>query len=274
MRKHTRTLLLILTVLVIPGAVSLVTSKGQNKSKQHKQSAVVLRRQEQAASSPTEQEVLDQLPIAEAFGPESADPEKRTQRKKKNARHDNRRTREITEAPYPLNVSLNIDWWQGLPALPLAESDVVLLGEIIDGHAYLSNDRTGVYSEFTIHAEEVFKNQPETSVVKGSEVAVERSGGAVRFPSGAIQRFTTINQRMPLVGRRYVLFLKRIDGDDSFSIVTGYELRGQQVMPLDGSSNPNGDKLPFDIYKATDIHFFLDSIRASVAEQSERGTNQ
>lgn len=271
MRKYARILLLLLPIPIVLGATTFVTSSGQDK-KPKKQSAVVLRGREQAAETPTEQEVLEQLPIVEAFTPEVTDPEIRIKRQRKNARHDNLGTSEITEAPYPINVVSHAHWWQGLAALPFAESDVVLLGEINDSHAYLSNDRTGVYSEFTVQAEEVFKNQDAVPVMKGSVIMVERWGGAVRFPSGAVQRYTTTNQRMPLVGRRYLLFLKRID-QDTFSLITGYELKEQRVMPLDGSGSGGG--LPFDIYKATEIDFFLDLVRASAkGKESEGRTNQ
>ena len=262
MRRYTRILVLLLPVPIVLGCAAFVTLKGQDK-KAKKQSAVVLRRPDQATAAPTEHEVLDQLPIADAFVLEESDREKRIKRQSKNARHDNRRSREITEAPYPLNVTVNTHWWQGLAALPFADSDVVCLGEVVDSRAYLSNDRTSVYSEFTVKTEDVFKNQGELPTAKGSEVVIERSGGAVRFPSGAIQRYTTINQRMPLVGRRYVFFLKRVY-QETLSLITGYELRGHHVMPLDGSVNPTGDKLPFDIFKGTVIDRFLDSIRAGV----------
>lgn len=35
-------------------------------------------------------------------------------------------------------------------SLPAIESDAVVIGEVTDAHAYLSNDRTSVYSEFEL----------------------------------------------------------------------------------------------------------------------------
>jgi hypothetical protein len=177
-----------------------------------------------------------------------------------------RSARRIEESPYPVNVTWSTHWWQGLPAIPVAQSDVVLIGEITDAQAYLSNDKTGIYSEFTVSAGEVLKNDGNASLYPGSIITAERFGGAVRFPSGSIQRYTTRNQRMPLVGRQYVLFLKRVDQGQDFSLVTGYELRDQRVVPLDGANTEKGEKLPFDNYKGTDASVFLNTVRATIAQ--------
>jgi hypothetical protein len=54
---------------------------------------------------------------------------------------------------------------------------------------------------------------------------------------------------MPEVNHRYVLFLKRFD-KDSFSIITGYELRDGKVYALDNEASQfraheGSDELPF-----------------------------
>ena len=71
-----------------------------------------------------------------------------------------------------------------LPALPLAESTAVIGGQIRDAKAYLSNDKTGVYSVFTIQIDQVLKNSAQLSVLAGTSIEVERDGGRVRFPNG------------------------------------------------------------------------------------------
>lgn len=263
MRSYKLGAILIATTMAIFGAATLMSSNGQTKSKQKKQSAVVLRGPEQTGITPTQDEILDQLPIADAVSPEIADPKQREKRKKKNARHDGQ-GRPIMEAPYPYNVTSFTHWEQNLPAIPAVESNVVIVGEITDSRAYLSNDQTGIYSEFTISVEEVLKNDGDSLLIPGADVQVERFGGAARFPSGTIQRYSISNQRMPLVGRQYVLFLERIKGEQDLRIITGYELRGQRVAPLDGSPN---SKLPFDIHKGADVSFFLDLVRTTIVER-------
>lgn len=268
MRRHKKTTFLLLSVLVTLGATTLteLRSHSQDKSKEKKRSAAVLRRQDQTALPPTEQEVDDQLPVADAAALEPIDLDKRTKRRKKGKQHDKQGSQPITEAPYPVNRTWSSHWWQGLPAIPAAQSDVVLIGEITDTQAYLSNDKTGIYSEFTVRAGEVLKNDDNASLFPGSMITAERFGGAVRFPSGAIQRYATSNQRMPLVGRQYVLFLKRLDQEQDFSLITGYELRGQRVVPLDGAHIDQGAKLPFDDYKGTDASSFLNIVRDAIVK--------
>ncbi|HKR01096.1 MAG TPA: hypothetical protein VJT09_10510 [Pyrinomonadaceae bacterium] len=268
MAIHKRAALLLLSVSVTLGSTTLMALQGQNKSKEKKKTAMVLRRQDQTEQTPSEQEVADQLPVADAAAPESTDPDKRAKREKKNKRYDNQSSRRIEDAPYPVNVTWSTHWWQGLSAIPVTQSDIVLVGEITDARAYLSGDRTGIYSEFTVSAGEILKNDASASLYPGSIVTAERFGGAVRFPSGSVQRYTTRNQRMPLVGRQYVLFLKRIGTEQEFSLVTAYELRSGRVVPLDGANTENGEKLPFDDYKGADSSVFLNTVRDAVAQNS------
>jgi hypothetical protein len=273
MHRHKRTTFLLLSVLITIGAATLMAfqNQGQNKAKE-KKTSVVLRRQDQIALPPTEQEITEQLPIADATAPEPTDPDKRAKRQKKSKRYDSLGSEQIKEAPYPYQRTWSTHWWQGLSAIPVAQSDIVLIGEIIDAQAHLSSDKTGVYSEFTVRAVEVFKNDVNAPLYPGSIVSVERFGGAVRFPSGVIQRYTTRNQRMPLAGRQYVLFLKHTDQEQDFSLVTGYELRGQHVIPLDGTSVEGGEKLPFDDYKGAEVSSFLKSVRDAVVQSIQKSS--
>jgi hypothetical protein len=152
-----------------------------------------------------------------------------------------------------------------VPAIPTSQSDVILIGTVVDSQANLSADKTGVYSEFGIHVEEVLKGIG-TSALNYPVVTVERFGGAVRFPSGVIQKYRTSGQGMPREGRHYVLFLKKIDQDDDFSILTAYELRGEKIVPLDGSSQQGNERLAFDSYKGVDVISFLRVVRDAISD--------
>lgn len=96
----------------------------------------------------------------------------------------------------------------------------------------------------------------------GNSVVAERAGGAVRFPSGRVQRYGTLNQGTPQVGRRYALFLKRSEEEQGFLILTAYELRQGYVFPLDGQGG-SGSKtnLAFSAYEGTEESLFLDALR-------------
>lgn len=154
-------------------------------------------------------------------------------------------------------------WARGLSALPVDRSDAIVKGEVTSAHAYLSEDGTGVYSEFTLKISEVFKG--DDSISLGQEIVTERAGGAIRFPSGKVQRYSVDQQGMPRSGAQYVLFLRRNAEDGDFYIVTGYELRLGHVNPLDGNVSNGQNHLPFGVYKNADETSFLNDLRAAIA---------
>jgi hypothetical protein len=117
----------------------------------------------------------------------------------------------------------------------------------MEARAYLSNDKTGVYSVFTIQVNEVLKNSTKTPITRGSAIEVERDGGRVRFPNGRLHMYKIGSLDMPKTGLRYVLFLN--DGESGYQILTGYELKDGKVYPLDDlpklRTYENADELSF-----------------------------
>lgn len=159
-------------------------------------------------------------------------------------------------------------WWRGLAALPTEQSEVVILGVVTSRDAYLTEDRTGIYSEFTVLVSEVFKD-PTKTIISGTPISVNRTGGAVRFKSGKIQKYQIAHQGMPDVAAQYVLFLRKTsDGD--LLILTGFKLDNGHVTPLDG--NENNDPrlvLPFAKYAGTDEAEFLKEVRDPAASSAK-----
>lgn len=171
---------------------------------------------------------------------------------------------ELPGAVEPLPMSSHM--WVGLPALPVAQSDAVVLGEVTDRRASLTEDRTGVFSEFSVRLDTIFKDA-QGLPAPGGVVQVSRPGGAVRFASGKVQRYTFSKLGYPRQGRLYVLFLKR-DEEGDFSILTGYELRDDKVRPLDGGgADPQGE-LQFAVYKGASRESFLGELTKAVQAAS------
>ena len=52
-----------------------------------------------------------------------------------------------------------------MPALPFEQSNVISLGKVTDRHAVLTDDRLGVYSEFSISVSEIFKDDLNPSLL-------------------------------------------------------------------------------------------------------------
>lgn len=131
-----------------------------------------------------------------------------------------------------------MDWDVGLPAFPIDRSSAVVIGRVIEAKAYLSDDKTAIYSEFKVQIDSVLKNdercpiQPETSLIVG------REGGRVRLPSGKIVVSWINHQNMPTMGGKYAFFLTHElprggDGGNDFYIVTAYELANGHVVLMD-----------------------------------------
>lgn len=153
---------------------------------------------------------------------------KSNSRSKKREKYNNRYAPRITETSD--TITLTNDWDVGLPALPIARSAAVILGEVTRAESQLSEDETNIFSEFTVQIEDVLKND-NNSLSAGSSVVVERFGGRLRMPSGKVVVSRTYKQDLPRTGKRYLFFLTK-DGED-FRILTGYELRNGLVFPLD-----------------------------------------
>lgn len=144
-----------------------------------------------------------------------------------------------------------------LPAFPTQKASAVVLGTVTDARSYLSNDKTGVYSSFTIQVEEVLKNPGKLTA--GNLIEGEREGGRVQFPSGRIRLYMITEQDMPKVGSRYVFFLNDGDNETVFEIITGYEIRDSSVFPL--------DKLPkASAYENSAAPTFLRELRTKLAK--------
>lgn len=155
-------------------------------------------------------------------------------------------------------VTLFNDWSFSVPELPIALSDVIVVGTVLDAQAFLSPDSSGVYSEFNLKVGEVLKDLTGSMTVGGT-VPVNRMGGRVRYPSGNIVIYSVEGQGVLRVNKRCVVFLKR--EEENFSILTGYELQQGKVRPLEHSQK-------FKKYKDTSENSLLNEIRSAVSTPS------
>jgi hypothetical protein len=198
-----------------------------------------------------------QLPSVDYSGPEPTDLEKRAKRKAKSRRY-NRKYPDIG----PGTIGERIYHWpEGFPRLPVRQSNVIVVGRISDARAYLSDDKNGVYSEFTLCSDQVLKDDSPTPLNPGNEIVVEREGGRVRYPSAKVSQFSITGWGMPRVGRRYVLFLTHKPQEQDFQILTGYELREGRVFPLDSSPGV----VHFELYENATEDTLLNELRAAIA---------
>lgn len=154
------------------------------------------------------------------------------------------------------------------PALPASQSDVIVVGQVTSAQAFLSEDKTNVYSEFTILIDEILKNNSSIGLTAGNTLTAVRSGGAVRFPSGKVIQRGFGGKPFPLLNGRYVFFLNYEKEQQDYPIITAYELRGGVVFPLDGFDIDGRLLEPYaqyQQYKGWNEADFLSKVRESIA---------
>jgi hypothetical protein len=156
------------------------------------------------------------------------------------------------------------------PAFPVT-SDVIVIGTVREAKAYLSTDRTDIYSDVSLSIEEILKAAPQYGLRINGTVSADRRGGGVRFPSGKIVRGGYWARAIPASGRRYLLFLKDT-GDAGFSIVTGYELTGKGVIPLDGIERSGFSVFEnYDKLRNSSEASLLEAARKAISENGSGG---
>jgi hypothetical protein len=208
------------------------------------------------------------LPMTDYLAPAPLDPKEQARRHARGSRYDNRDSQAIGETSPGVTGSVTrTHWWLKMPALPVPQSGAVVIGTVVDASAYLSNDKTSLYSEFSIDVESVLQNTSERSLSPGDLTIAEREGGATRLPSGRIFQHRVGSQDMPQNGHRYVLFLEYNPPGSDFLIRTAYELRNGRTFALDrGDSSVSGRRVPlkFEDFDNTPEGEFLDIVRKEI----------
>ena len=227
-----------------------------------------------AGQGQSDRKPLEMHPAATDVTDQPAEPKDaraRSARRAKSRRYDKKteRARRLTELPDGGGVVRGGESPE-LPPLPVAQSDAVIIGTIVKAQSHLTESETGIYTEFAVRVEEVFKNDGLAGATPGGTVEVDREAGAMRLRDGRVVRYETGGLGgLPHAGRRYVLFLKRVNDGRDVSIHTAYELRQGRVTPLDGvtrvfdpTTGQITRKAPFEnVEEAT----FLELLRAAVA---------
>jgi hypothetical protein len=152
-------------------------------------------------------------------------------------------------------------------ALPVSRSKLIVIAEIVEGKAYLSNDKTAVYSEFTLKIEEVLKQGSDLYVAKNGNLAILRRAGGIRFPSGKVYYRTFEDYyALPEVGGRYLMFLYEDKATKSFVELAGYKFQSGEVLPLDGTTENkvNEHFREFYKYKGYREKDFIDIVKKEI----------
>src|SRR5215212_2374518 len=165
--------------MIIVGIILLTAAAISTFSKGNQVTQPVQERQHTRQEKMAELE--NRLPIADYNEPEPSDPEVQQRRRKKGAKYDKP---EVTVDAYSELVVGSSHWANGVPAFPIQQSTVIVIGTVTDAQARMSNNKKGVYSEFTLRTEDVLKNDGDKPLAPGSSVTLDREGGAYAYRRG------------------------------------------------------------------------------------------
>ena len=203
---------------------------------------------------------FDGFPVVDFDVPEPSDPTLKSAKEAKDRKYTKKYLPKISENT-GTTFTVN-DWDVRLPAIPVDKSSAIVIGTITKAEAHITEDKTAIYSEFALVPDVIVKNDSENPVEVGRSISIERSGGRVRMPSGKIIASWTNHQNMPQVGSRYVLFLTHsyeVQGDvgRDFYLLTGYEIVGSHVFPLDDTTSGQS-------YKGADESSFMKDLTSQL----------
>jgi hypothetical protein len=173
---------------------------------------------------------LSKYPIAEYDAPEPANAAEREERQIKNKRYDKKLL--VMKNPGPEDIaSIVSDAEPVPPAIPFAESSLIIIGKIQNSKASLSNDKSGVYSEYSVRIQTILKDD---KLRTGETITFDRTGGVVQYPNGQKMLYLNDWQSLPEVNGRYVIFLTKDDDQNpNYCILTAYQLKDGKVTALD-----------------------------------------
>lgn len=178
-----------------------------------------------------------QFPTARYDEPEDQNLEKRAKRRLAGTRYEE--AGGLVDDRLPIHEdearTLITDEVLSVPAIPIKESELIIIGSVLEAAAHLSNNKKNVYSEFTVQIEDVIKDA-NGNIKKDRSITTDREGGYVEYINGLKRLHQIGGLLMPQVGRKYLFFLRNRERGPNYEIINGYELKDGGVVNLTGSS--------------------------------------
>lgn len=255
MQNNKKLWILVFVVVIITVTTSITTfrSQGQQASQSDQTQDKMTQYKQARAEFESQFPIVDYNALVsnKAEDPDKTKVEELEKRKAKNNRYDNFRF--VSDNPNPKTIESSLTDEGQLSPIPVNESKIVIIGEILNAQANLSNNKFSVYSEFTVRIEKVLKNSISLEVIT-ENITIDRLGGFVRYPNGQKVLYSISGNGMPRVGKRYVLFLTKPDESPNYNILTGYELKEDKVYPLDTTYKfkPYKGKSKIDLFKTVE----------------------
>ena len=259
MQGQKRIISLLIVVLLTMIIVTIAASRRESSRSSQEQNLLNQKNQ----SDQKRAEMRSRFPIVDYTDSHgvTADPDKAIKRQIKSRRYDNYRWVKSQPNPDIDETVVHTDWGSELSAIPVTESDAVIIGEVSSMEAHLSNDKSGVYSEFAVQINEALKKKSSISVTAENTLVVERPGGIVKYSDNHTRLYRFQGKGMPRVGGRYVLFLSlpnsEAESNQNYVIITGYEIYMDKIIPLD-------DLRQFAVFDNSTEEVFLAAVREAI----------
>ncbi|MGE3467670.1 MAG: hypothetical protein AB7J13_12135 [Pyrinomonadaceae bacterium] len=189
-------------------------------------------------------------------------------RQERNSKFDSWKWVREYVSPESTSVTLYNDWEVGMPAFPVRKSDAVVIGVVRSGQAFLSNTRTGIYSEFSIEVKDWLKRVGGQSNFT-NEIIAQRPGGRILYPDGTIVGYSVSGQEMPQLDRSYLFFLSDDPQRGTFNIKTAYEIADGKIRALDGRGKSKSSGYKFTKYDGIGENHLLQKLRKAIASGTE-----
>jgi len=119
------------------------------------------------------------------------DPEKNAKRKEKQKRYNDTDLVSSHVEPGVDEAALFLEPHFTFPGLPVAESEIVVVGTIETAQAQLSENKRNVFSEFTLTVEDVLKSEIQ-GVAQDALLTIDRVGGHVHTRIFGTQTLATL----------------------------------------------------------------------------------
>ena len=158
------------------------------------------------------------------------------------------------------------DYLAPLDPFPVAPSAAIVVGTVLSGKAFVSKDRTYVYSDYQVRVDRVLKQDASASLAVGEQIVVSRGGGTIRFPSGHIRNYLNNGEGFPTIGCQYLFFLGKPNfPQHEYEQIIGslYQLSDGKVHPLDTEQLTLFDDM-------SDV-VFLSKVEQAIAESRAGG---
>ena len=116
--------------------------------------------------------------------------------------------------------------------IPVAKGRVALIGTFTQHRAVLSKSEFSLYTEVTVHVDEVFEDRTGSGAFPGKDIILIFTGGTVTLKSGRVLSYNTEPIEYSLQpGHRYLLFLTYEREGDFYIVSNDWDVTDGTVRP-------------------------------------------